>query len=294
MKFSLIRLSTGQSTARIPQCQCVGERSKRHHSGMDLATSGGRVNGITASPQPFRWYRAPDYRPFAPAAFVVPPFITTMTCSDFRSTLRHFTVQLLIGFAFTGNHAVAQRNHPIRAAPVPRRTSPVPQCTMQPFRPPCPGGYIGAAHSKFFAPSMAFARVKKARLPHCGRNETARFLIVRTGCLLAPKAALSWRFNERVSPPAGHQLPGCLAITRTGLAPASASQLGRTHFTIGLYPWSLPDAGQADGPLLFPTELCTRAAPRTPEGPVELTPDQGSTDIGLRRDMSGSAPSLYL
>ena len=112
MKFSLIRLSTGQSNARIPQCQCVGERPKRHRSGMDLATNGGRVNGITASPQPFRSCRTPGYRPFAPAGSVVPPFITTMTCSDFRSALRHFTVQLLIGFAVTGNHTVAQRNRP--------------------------------------------------------------------------------------------------------------------------------------------------------------------------------------
>ena len=150
--------------------------------------NGGRVNGITASPQPLRSCRTPGYRPFAPAGSVVPPFITTMTCSDFRSALRHFTDQLLIGLAFTGNHVVAQRNHPKGATPVPRRISPVPRCTVQPFRPPYPGGYIGAAHSKLFTPSMAFAAVKKARLPHCGRNEAARFLIVRTGCLLAAQS----------------------------------------------------------------------------------------------------------
>ena len=69
---------------------------------MDLATR--------ASPQPFRSCRTPGYRPFAPAGSVVPPFITTMTCSDFRSALRHLTVQLLIGFAFTDNHVVAQRD----------------------------------------------------------------------------------------------------------------------------------------------------------------------------------------
>ncbi len=38
MKFSLIRLSPGPSNAHIPQCQCVGERPKRHHFGLDLAT----------------------------------------------------------------------------------------------------------------------------------------------------------------------------------------------------------------------------------------------------------------
>jgi hypothetical protein len=102
--------------------------------------------------------RSPSYRPFAPAGSVVPPFITTMTCSDFRSALRHFTVQLLIGFAFTSNHVVAQRNHPNGATPVPRRISPVPRWTVQPFRPPYPGGYIGAATSKISAPSMAFAQ----------------------------------------------------------------------------------------------------------------------------------------
>ena len=158
MKFSLIRLSPGPSNAHIPQRQYVGGRPKRPRSGMDLATIGGRVNGIKASPQPFRSCRAPGYRPFAPAGSVVPPFITTMTCSDFRSALHHFTVQLLIGFAYTGNHAVAQRNHPIGATPVPRRIAPVPRCSVQLFRPPYPGGYIGAANSKISTPSMAFAQ----------------------------------------------------------------------------------------------------------------------------------------
>jgi hypothetical protein len=52
-------------------------------------------------------------------------------------------------------------------------------------------------------------------------------------------------------------------------------------FTIGLYPWSLPNAGQTDGPLLFRTRLCARAAARTPEGPDKLTPDQGSPDMAF-------------
>ena len=52
-------------------------------------------------------------------------------------------------------------------------------------------------------------------------------------------------------------------------------------FTIGLYPWSLPDEGQADGSLLFRTRLCARAASRTPERPAELTPDQGPPDMAF-------------
>ena len=39
--------------------------------------------------------------------------------------------------------------------------------------------------------------------------------------------------------------------------------------------WSLPDAGQADGSLLFQPRLCARAALHTPEGPGRLTPEQG-------------------
>src|SRR5680860_257688 len=110
---------------------------------------------IAASPQSFQSCRTPGYRPFAPTVSVVPPFITTMTCSDFRSALHHFTAVLLIGFAFTGHRGMADRDHVL---PVPRRISPVPRSTVQPFRPPYPGGYIGAANSKIFTPSMAFAQ----------------------------------------------------------------------------------------------------------------------------------------
>ncbi len=36
---------------------------------------------------------------------------------------------------------------------------------------------------------------------------------------------MSWRFDSRVSPSAGHQLQGCLATTGTGLSPTSPPQL---------------------------------------------------------------------
>ena len=52
-------------------------------------------------------------------------------------------------------------------------------------------------------------------------------------------------------------------------------------FTIGLYHRSLPDAGQADGSLLFRPRLCTRAALHTPEGPGRLTPEQGLPDMAF-------------
>src|SRR6266511_2769403 len=50
-----------------------------------------------------------------------------------------------------------------------------------------------------------------------------------------PKAPLSRRFDGRVSPSAGRQLPGCLATTRAGLSPASPSQLGSAHLQASLH-----------------------------------------------------------
>src|SRR6266496_3453866 len=89
----------------------------------------------------------------------------------------------------------------------------------------------GCCRSKLFAPSVAFALAVGARLPLV--PAFAGLLTTRpqdsssygpTTCS-SPKATLSWRFDARVSPPAGHQLRGCLAITPTGLSPASPPPL---------------------------------------------------------------------
>jgi len=48
-----------------------------------------------------------------------------------------------------------------------------------------------------------------------------------------------------------------------------------------LIPLVFARQGGTDGPLLFRTRLCARAASRTPERPDELTPDQGSPDMAL-------------
>src|SRR6266542_503859 len=89
----------------------------------------------------------------------------------------------------------------------------------------------GCCFSKLFAPSVAFALAVGARLPLV--PAFAGLLTTRpqasssygpTTCS-SPKATLSWRFDARVSPRAGHQLRGCLAITPTGLSPASPPPL---------------------------------------------------------------------
>src|SRR6266498_971674 len=89
----------------------------------------------------------------------------------------------------------------------------------------------GCCRSKLFAPSLAFALAVGARLPLV--PAFAGLFTTRpqdsssygpTTCS-SPKATLSWRFDARVSPPAGHQLRGCLATTPTGLSPASPPPL---------------------------------------------------------------------
>jgi len=51
----------------------------------------------------------------------------------------------------------------------------------------------------------------------------------------------------------------------------SDSRCAPGDFAFGLYARSLPDAGRADGSLLFPSELWARAAPHTPAGPGALS-----------------------
>src|SRR6266542_1841628 len=93
----------------------------------------------------------------------------------------------------------------------------------------------GCCRSKLFAPSVAFALAVGARLPLV--PAFAGLLTTRpqdsssygpTTCS-SPKATLSWRFDARVSPPAGHQLRGCLAITRPDFHRQVHRRLQDTH-----------------------------------------------------------------
>jgi hypothetical protein len=150
-----------------------------------------------------------------------------MAPADFRSALHRFAGSLLIGFAATGHRGMAARGH---NTPVPRRISPVPWPAVQPFRSPYPGGSIGAAlpsSSRRRSPSPIFAGLGSRTCPATQASLTRRqdsSSYGPVGCS-PPKGTLSWRFDGRVSPSAGHQLRGCLAITPTGLSPASRPQL---------------------------------------------------------------------
>ena len=48
---------------------------------------------------------------------------------------------------------------------------------------------------------------------------------------------------------------------------ASDSRCALLDFALGLYELACPDSGRADGPLVFHTTPCTRAAPPTPPQP---------------------------
>ena len=155
------------------------------------------------------------------------PSTLHMTPADFRSALHRFAGSLLIGFAATGHRGTAARGH---ITPVPRRISPVPWPAVQPFRSPYPGGSIGAAlpsSSRRRSPSPIFAGLGSRICPATQASLTRRqdsSSYGPVGCS-PPKGTSSWRFDGRVSPSAGHQLRGCLAITPAGLSPASRPQL---------------------------------------------------------------------
>jgi hypothetical protein len=86
----------------------------------------------------------------------------------------------------------------------------------------------------------------------------------------APRvAARSTRPEQGSFPPAALFVA---AITST--TTPSDSRCARLDFAIGLYESLGPDQGGADGPLVFRSSPCTRAAPHTPPRPaIRVPPD---------------------
>ncbi len=80
--------------------------------------------------------------------------------------------------------------------------------------------------------------------------------------------------------------------TICGTTTPSDSRCARLDFAFGLYEARCPDGGGADGPLVFRSSPCTRAAPPTPPRPAARLSGLGRGRRGLRRDMSGSALGL--
>src|SRR5688572_5680358 len=73
-------------------------------------------------------------------------------------------------------------------------------------------------------------------------------------------------------PPQGPFPPVALFVaTIAGTTVPSDSRCAAPDFAFGLYGPPCRDHGRADGSLLFRSNPCSRAAPRTPEGPAALS-----------------------
>ncbi len=219
MTFSVIRLSPGQSTGRIPW----------RNPGWPPAPA------TREAPRPRglgRCSRHPARGPSLRRVMLSAPITATMTSSDFRPAPRHFTFSAY------------------RLRPLPEHPGQHPRAVNAGAETDLSCSAVGCVivslpirrrvhrcrTSKVFAPSVAFAHALGARLPHGPPVSRGLFNDADTGFLSyepitcsPPKATLSWRFDSRVSPSAGHQLRGRLAATPAGLSPASPPQLRRTH-----------------------------------------------------------------
>jgi hypothetical protein len=221
MKFSLTRLSPRQSAGHIPPrhgcwrpapATCEAPRPR---SGLGRCLIAHLARG-------------PSLR----RVMLSTPITATTTSSDFRSALHHFPEQPVISVA-TSRSTPDWRPGAIYAGAETDLPRSVPNCAYVPI--PIRRRVPRCCPSKVFAPSMAFARVRGARLPHWSAFAGTITTLTQDSSSYGPyacsppkQATLSWGFDSRVSPSIAHQLHGCLVITMTGLSPASSTQLRGT------------------------------------------------------------------
>src|SRR5262245_55857031 len=84
-------------------------------------------------------------------------------------------------------------------------------------------------------------------------------------------------------PPQGPFPPDVLFVASIdGTTIPSDSRCAAPAFAVGLYGSLCRNDGRADGSLLFRSDPCSRAAPRTPEGPAALSdPDFCVPDVAF-------------
>lgn len=147
--------------------------------------------------------------------FCCPHFTGSITPSDSLPAARHFTFWAY-RVAFYGilraGEGLPSSRHNFHNMPIPIHRRVLPCCT-----------------SKVFTRSMVFAQFPEARL---SLVLCRSFLTMRqdsldvTACCFARsllRDTLSQGFNLRISPPVACQLRGDLALTPTGLSPASCA-----------------------------------------------------------------------
>jgi hypothetical protein len=227
MRFSLIRLSPGQSTGRIPQCHSGWPPVPATHEAPR------RVDSVLAVA-----VTHPARGPSLRRVVLSTPILATTPSSDFRSTLHHFT-----------DHAYRFRCYRSTR----RRHPPGPCCRCRDgsllfhdglcdrSAPITPTG-LWCCTSKVFTPSVAFARMHGARHPHVSRSRGVvsrrgyRIPCVRTDHLLAAhgdfvmalrQSDLSFRRPPATGPLGrypGRTLTGkSIAASRTHCTPTTAN-----------------------------------------------------------------------
>src|SRR4051794_19008890 len=95
---------------------------------------------------------------------------------------------------------------------------------------------------------------------------------------------MPWRVLARSAcPPQGPFAPLALFVARldTTMVPSDA-RCAALDFAVGLYEPRCPDPGRTDGPLVFRSSPCPRAAPLTPPRPsARAPPDQDADDVAF-------------
>jgi hypothetical protein len=148
--------------------------------------------------------------------FCCPHFIGNTAPSDFLLAARHFTFRAYRSAPYEkksrAREDIPSSRHNFHNMPFPLRRRVLPRCA-----------------SKGFTRSMVFAHNHEARLSLVLFRSfltTRQDLLNVTACCFARtplRVTLSQGFILRISPPVACQLRGDLALTSTGLAPASCA-----------------------------------------------------------------------
>ena len=152
------------------------------------------------------------------------------------TSARHSTISraTLIGFAVTGAPDDGTRRARVAGVETDLSCSTM-GCVIVPL--PLRRRVSGAArprslHRPWPSPVSAGLGTRLSPAVRVGHDAVTGFLAYGPITCSPPTATLSWRFDSRISPSAGHQLRGRLAATPAGLSPASPSQVpGHTTYT---------------------------------------------------------------
>ena len=159
-----------------------------------------------------------------------------------------------------------------------------PPCLLEDVTPPDP---IHQGVEAAFRGSLGRDPESALQLAHFVDGPVAHRGSWNRTCRSCPRACLRRRRDHRRDP----SLPLALFVARLDATTIpSDARCARLAFAVGLYESRCPDPGGADGPLVFRSSPCTRAAPPTPPRParVHLRTGAQQTWPSPRHDRLGS------